>query len=103
MALILVFLSLDVADHAKVKFRSFSSMVQIHVIRSLYVHHLVIHLSAGHSSSFNIVRHALEVALPHVDCFLGKTNSAPATRGREDYHSCDNKVARLEGVALTTK
>ena len=100
--MILVILLLDVADHAKVKFRSFSSMVQIHVVCSLFVHHLVIHLSAGHSSSFDIVRHAFEVALPHVDCCLGKKNSAPAPRGREDYHSCDD-IARLEGVALTTR
>ena len=80
-----------------------SSIVQMLVVCSLVVHHLVIHLSVGHSSSFNIVRHAVEVARPHVDCCLGKKNSAPATRGREDYHSRDNKVARLEGVALTTR
>ena len=79
------------------------------VICSLSVHHLVIHLSVGHSSSFNIVHHAFEVALPHVDCCLGKKNSAPATRGCKDYHSRDDKVARndkvarLEGVALTTR
>ena len=39
---------------------------------SMFVHYLVIHLSVGRSSSFNIVRHAFDVALPHVDCCLGK-------------------------------
>ena len=80
-----------------------SSIVQMLGVCSLFVHHLVIHLSVGHCLLINIVRHASEVALPRVDCCLGKKNSSPAARGREDYHSRDDKVARLEGVALKTR
>jgi hypothetical protein len=34
---------------------------------------------------------------------VGKRHFTPATRGREDYRSRDDKVVRLEGVALTTR
>ena len=73
------------------------------VVRSLFVHHLVVHLSFGHCSSFIIVRHAFKVALPRVDCCVGKKKIAPTTRGREAYHSRDDNVTRLEGVAPTTR